>query len=207
MIVIAIDPGPKESALVVWNGSAVEANQFLPNDEIILYLGRWYKTPLVIEMIACYGMAVGVETFETCVWIGRFMQEYGPNKCHRLTRGEIKMHLCHSMRAKDANSRQALIDRFGPTGTKKNPGPLYGISSHLWAALAIAVTWMDQPQAKVEKFLYVDPLPGVENKALDAMLERRAQSESSEFESGGRRRDEPTAQADMDNSIIGTVTN
>jgi hypothetical protein len=35
--------------------------------------------------------------------------------------------------------RQALIDRLGPQGTKKNPGPTYGMRSHLWAALAVGV--------------------------------------------------------------------
>jgi len=57
------------------------------------------------------------------------------------------------MRAKDANIRQALIDRYGPgkdkaIGQKKTPGPLYGFKSHEWAALAVAVTWMDQQGAK-----------------------------------------------------------
>jgi hypothetical protein len=49
------------------------------------------------------------------------------------------MHLCNSMRAKDANVRQALIDRFGPVGTKKQPGKLYGVATHYWAALGVAV--------------------------------------------------------------------
>jgi hypothetical protein len=43
------------------------------------------------------------------------------------------------MRAKDANIRQALIDKIGPQGTKAQPGPTYGIKSHSWAALAVAV--------------------------------------------------------------------
>jgi len=43
------------------------------------------------------------------------------------------------MRAKDANIRQALLDLIGPQGTKKTPGPTYGIKSHTWAALAVAV--------------------------------------------------------------------
>ena len=36
-------------------------------------------------------------------------------------RKEEKMNICHTMRAKDSNIRQALIDRFGEVGTKKNP--------------------------------------------------------------------------------------
>jgi hypothetical protein len=54
-------------------------------------------------------------------------------------RKDIKLFLCGTMRAKDANIRQALIDKIGPQGTKKTPGPTYGIKSHTWAALAVAV--------------------------------------------------------------------
>ena len=57
---------------------------------------------------------------------------------------EVKMNLCHSAKANDADIRQALIDRFGPgkqkaIGLKGSPGPLYGVSKHCWAALALAV--------------------------------------------------------------------
>jgi hypothetical protein len=31
-------------------------------------------------------------------------------------------------------------------GTKKAPDPLIGLKSHEWAALALAVTWWDQPR-------------------------------------------------------------
>ena len=72
---------------------------------------------IVIEMIASYGMPVGESVFQTCVWIGKFAQAYEKY----IYRKEEKMNICHSMRAKDSNIRQALIDRFGPVGTKKNP--------------------------------------------------------------------------------------
>jgi hypothetical protein len=89
-------------------------------------------------MIASYGMPVGASTFETCLWIGRFI-ELARTESRLVYRKDIKMHLCGSMRAKDGNVRQALIDLIGEQGTKKDKGPTYGISSHSWAALAVAV--------------------------------------------------------------------
>jgi hypothetical protein len=89
-------------------------------------------------MIASYGMAVGSSIFETCVWIGRFI-EVARTPVRLCYRKDVKMHLCGSMRAKDGNIRQRLIDIFGPQGTKKQPGKTYGIKSHTWAALAVAV--------------------------------------------------------------------
>ena len=143
--VIAIDPGPTESALVMWNGSTINLLRYARNDEIRKLLGTWSPTesPCVIEQIASYGMAVGAEVFETCVWTGRFMEAYGADRVHRIPRLAVKQHLCHDSRAKDTNIRQALIDRFGEPGRKKAPGALFGVSGELWAALAVAVTWWD----------------------------------------------------------------
>jgi hypothetical protein len=64
-------------------------------------------------------MPVGAEVFETIYWSGRFAEAYGVEHDARITRIDVKMHLCHSPRAKDGNVRQALIDRFGKPGTKK----------------------------------------------------------------------------------------
>lgn len=131
--------------MVLWDGRLL-AKEIQNNSDMLLTAKEWCGPPwptMVIEQMACYGMAVGKEVFDTVFWSGRFAQAYGG--CHLLKpRGEVKMHLCHSMRAKDANIRQALIDRFGPVGTKNNPGVLYGIKSHLWSALALAVTVHDR---------------------------------------------------------------
>jgi hypothetical protein len=143
MKILAIDPGPKESAYVVWDGSIVAAdtveNMTLRNKfEELDFFG---VDRIAIEMVACYGMAVGAEVFETCKWIGRFEElvaSCGMGCVEMVYRKDVKMHLCQSMRAKDGNIRQALIDKHGVVGTKKNPGPLFGISGHLWAALAVA---------------------------------------------------------------------
>jgi hypothetical protein len=150
MVTIAgIDPGPVASALVVFDGERISDSTYQANDFILRELNRHAgKWPLAIEKIACFGMPVGAEVFETVYWSGRFAQAYGVEHVERITRIEVKMHLCHNTRAKDGNIRQALIDRFGKLGTKKNPGPLYGISGDLWSALAVAVTQYDRMSAK-----------------------------------------------------------
>lgn len=147
MIIFAIDPGTEKSGYCLYSteGGVIESS-VVDNKRIldIIKEGNGYS-PIVIEMVASYGCAVGKEVFETCVWIGRFMQWAVINKrdVYRVYRKDIKMHLCHTMKAKDANIRQALIDRFGSIGTKKNPGKLYGVKSHAWAALALAVYYAD----------------------------------------------------------------
>lgn len=141
---IAVDPGNERSALVWFDtdtgrpyGSAIVRN------EEVVELVRDER--IVCEMIASYGMPVGREVFETCVWIGRFVQV---SRCYAmLYRKDVKLHLCGSARAKDANVRQALLDLYGgkaAVGTKKKPGPLYGFRKDLWAALGVAVTYADQ---------------------------------------------------------------
>lgn len=155
MRILAIDPGPTESAFVLLADDGVKDADKFTNKEIRDMLLRWPApdTRLAIEMIACYGMAVGAEVFETCVNIGRFIEcafEWCPEPL-LIKRHEVKMHLCHNPRANDSNIRQALIDLYGPgkekaIGTTKARGPLYGIKGDEWAALAVAKV----AQAKLE---------------------------------------------------------
>lgn len=148
--IIAVDPGSTESAFVVFDGVEITSKGKWANSDLLATL-RCVDSAvpvLVLEKIASYGMAVGSEVFETVYWSGRFHEAFAKasirNDVHRLERLKVKLHLCHNSRAKDANIRQALIDRFGEVGTKKQPGPLYGVSKDIWAALAVAVTWWDQ---------------------------------------------------------------
>lgn len=155
-MLIAIDPGTTQSAYVEFNGEKVLRRGILPNEELETLLrsnAKWTsyteQNAVACEMIASYGMPVGKEVFETVFWIGRFSVVSG-HPFHRLYRLDIKTHLCKSARAKDGNVRQALIDRFGgkdaAIGKKAKPGPLFGVSSHLWSALAVAVTFFDKQQ-------------------------------------------------------------
>ena len=146
MIHLGIDPGPVESAFVWWDAEAEKVIRLesIPAFGIdSLTIGPLLKGVdfVSIEWIECFGMAVGQETFRTVAGIGWFASLlYDRTWSIRLVpRRSVKMHLCNSMRAKDANVRQALIDRFGKVGTKKQPGKLYGVATHYWAALGVAV--------------------------------------------------------------------
>lgn len=141
--VLGIDPGPVQSGIVRYVDGRVVLADIRPNAEI--YPALQEPTDVIaIEMIASYGMPVGADVFQTCVWIGKFVREaeyVAPaTRLVLLPRKDVKMHLCGTPRAKDGNIRQRLLDLLGPQGTKKQPGPTYGVKSHAWAALAVAVT-------------------------------------------------------------------
>jgi len=142
MATLSIDPGNEESAYVLWDVAKILNAEKLPNSDMLNVVAGFQYDSLTIEMIASYGMAVGKSVFETCLWVGRFDQCYFERfgvRARLVYRQDIKMHLCGSMRAKDGNIRQALIDRLGAPGTKKAQGPTYGMSGDMWAALAVAV--------------------------------------------------------------------
>lgn len=150
-MILAIDPGNEYSAAVVLNDAGAPVEFWKEANEEVLRrvtaIGRhFFPDHLAIEMIASYGMPVGAEVFETCVWIGRFIQAWdGPYT--KVYRRDVKMFLCGNISAKDGNIRQSLIDRFGgkerAIGRKKTPGPLHGFHDDLWAALAVGVTWRE----------------------------------------------------------------
>lgn len=142
--VIAIDPGPKTSAWVIMESGIIESSGECDNEAMLNILSEMNAGVghMAIEQVASMGMTVGAEVFETVWWTGRFC-ERARMPFTRIKRHEVKMHLCGNMRAKDANIRCALIDKIGPQGNKKSPGPTYGIKSHRWSALAVAVTYLE----------------------------------------------------------------
>lgn len=150
MKLLAIDPGNIQSAYLVYDTEKV-----LPvlwekqtNEEVLDFIrfvrDDWDVPLLAVEMVASYGMPVGREVFETCVWVGRFVERWGGD-FRMVYRADVKLHLTHSRRSKDPNVRQALLDKFGPgkelaVGKKATPGPLYGLTGDCWSALGVAVT-------------------------------------------------------------------
>lgn len=149
-VVIGIDPGPTQSAILFLHDDERIACDIMSNEEMLDVLGPGgvKREKYAIEVVESFGMPVGREVFQTCEFIGRLRQRLGREFDLRLGRKDVKRYLCGSLRAKDSNVRAALIDLYGGSrqaacGTKKNPGPLYRVTSHCWSALAVAVTARD----------------------------------------------------------------
>ena len=147
--IFAIDPGTTESGYAVVEMPECKLIEFgkVPNQQLLddaFFIARKCDQ-FAIEMVASYGMPVGREVFETCVWIGRFIQAT-QMYYNFVYRKDEKLCLCADPRAKDSNIRQALIDRYAKfdfkngKGTKKNPDTFYGVSKDVWQAIAVAVT-------------------------------------------------------------------
>lgn len=172
-VILAIDPGSERSGWVAYNPAtrtvrrcgidantdlleAIEAEALgvLPGDN---QLGVPRYERLVIEWMTSYGRTIGAETFEALWWAGRFAQA-SAGRAERLTRRAVVQHLCGGARragdpTADAMVWQVLVDRFGgiggkdvAVGRKAAPGPLYGVTSHARAALAVAVAFTDDPK-------------------------------------------------------------
>lgn len=139
MIYLGIDPGTKESGWALLEGKTVIGAGVSSNDQLLYSIKNMTADVLALEVFEARGMPIGEDSIETILFTGMLMRAWG-NKLRRVRRSEVKLHLCGTSRAKDANVRQALIDLIGAPGTKKNPGPTYGVTSHAWAALAAAYT-------------------------------------------------------------------
>ena len=154
--ILAIDPGTLKSGWVIYDTKThtVVDKGITDNYALKLFIKseldqNSFQT-VAIEMIASYGMAVGREVFETCLYIGQLMQMFEDAYIDfkLVFRRDVKQAICRNGKAKDPQIRQALIDQFPKTGggtkpqigNKKQPGRLYGVTSHIWAALGVAIT-------------------------------------------------------------------
>lgn len=140
---LAIDPGTTHSGWVTYAQGMPLRGGVMENHELLLVLCG-HNGPVAIEEIRSYGMAIGQETIDTIRWIGRFQQVAGGERVRLIPRKDVCKHVCNDGRAKDPQIRQALIDKWGgkaaAVGTVKAQGPLYWVKSHMWPALAVAVT-------------------------------------------------------------------
>lgn len=150
---LAIDPGTTHSAWVRFVRGVPTAFAWESNQQTLRRVLHHISpvASVVCEQVESYGMPVGREVFETVRWCGRYEQAFtgtgdDHERWHYLPRRAVKLEICNSARANDASIRQALIDMYGgkdkAIGRKAAPGPLYGVSGDVWAALAVGITFL-----------------------------------------------------------------
>ena len=149
--ILAVDPGPVHSGYAVWDGSVVASGSEVTNARllaetlpIILAQPRDARgIVLAIERGACYGAPVGDTVLETVDLSGRLDEWWQTTgqEAVRVRYSDVALHHCLSRRAKESQVRQALLDRFGAPGVKRDPGVLYGVmgTPHARSALAVCV--------------------------------------------------------------------
>ena len=157
--ILAIDPGPVASAYVAMDTKTlcVLTKDIMANERLVCELrdptgGAWLVMGqydhLVCERIIPYGTAVAQVTFDACHWTGRLVEAAWPTPHTLIDRKAIMLHLLGRRNGTESQVNAALCDRYGvdmrgAKGTKKHPGPLHGFRTHLWAALAVAVTFAE----------------------------------------------------------------
>jgi hypothetical protein len=149
MIILAIDPGTTQSGWVLFDGERAIRSGVEPNPDVLEIVRCHSAEVLAVERFEARGMPMGEDSIETVIWTGRFVQAWrDPDAVRLVKRREVKSHLCGTSKAKDPHVRQALLDTVGPVGKKAAPGPCYGVTSHAWAALAVAVTARAQMEGR-----------------------------------------------------------
>ena len=153
MIVLGIDPGPTHCGAVLYDTEArrvIGSWKDLTVDAAIgavESLKDTHRVELVaIERVQSYGIA-GASLLRTAE-VGGMLYQCASREgldVVWLYRREVLRGLDVTGKGnRDSLVRQRLIEMFGgdrasAVGTKAKPGPLYGVASHAWAALAVAV--------------------------------------------------------------------
>lgn len=155
MLILAIDPGPEKSSWVCWSTSTetvAAGEDQVDNARLRDFLGgniRDSAKQLVIERPVMMGKNATSALLETARWAGVFEGAW-PGEVETITYHRTRTHLTRCGSANEAAVRECLISRFAPAGygpqgkgTKANPGPFYGVTGHMWSAVAVAVAWWD----------------------------------------------------------------
>lgn len=150
--VLGIDPGPTQSGVCIFDGKRTLFAAVMDNAELLelIKFNEWDPEVMAVERIVSYGKAIDQGTIDTAVMIGRCLQAWEYDDSTMLIpRPAILRHVLTEKVQKgkaDAQVRAALIARLGEPGSSKKRGPTYGVTSHAWSALAVAVTAYDRLQ-------------------------------------------------------------
>lgn len=168
MTVLAIDPGDiwdgwavlADGDTVIDAGTTNDRDMLLSWARLVSERPYWVpsgksfvgRESVVLDAVAIenieprFGQTQGWEVFDTARYIGRMQEAFRPLPVDLLTRSEVLDALGINVRRRrgqpkvnaDAAVRALLIDRWGH-GSEKKGGPLAGVTSHAWQALAVAL--------------------------------------------------------------------
>lgn len=163
--IVAVDPGPITSGMVVYDREESRVVRCNPKAELYdLRAEVWWaaRNSAALCFERTQAGPPSTQVVLTTEVVGRLMEM--ADAVDLPWTAYYRRHVLFALgvggaKSKDAVVRQVLLGLHGGTqgvaiGTKKNPGPLYGVSSHGWAALAVAVTHNVKMRASIE----VDPL-------------------------------------------------
>lgn len=162
MIVLGIDPGPTHCGAVVYDSAerrVLCAASALTVGEAIAWVRTGSPAPrtlaqqveedrIIIEQVMSHGQA-GNDLLRTAEVCGR-LYEAADNEGLSpvlMPRREVCAALGIAGKGKDAQVREVMIEIHGGSklaavGTKRAPGPLYGVSGHAWQALGLVRGWL-----------------------------------------------------------------
>jgi len=137
--ILAIDPGTSLSAYVMLSAKGrIVYKSKCSNEKVLGVLNdaRELTTDIIaIELMQSYGNPVGKTVFETCYWIGRFIQAVDGQYIPVYRKDVAKYFLPEKkkdrpFKSTDANIRAKLIGMY----PEKD---LVGFKADMWSALAI----------------------------------------------------------------------
>ena len=171
MLILAIDPGTRTSGVclyesdsrrVVWSCKALDNEHALALCRsnapgfaaVVMNLtptsdGWRGLFTIAVERVQAQGIA-GNDVMLTCEWSARFVE--AAESTGHATRWHYRREVCRHLDVvganKDAQVRARAIELHGgdrkvAQGTKKEPGPLHGVSGHSWQALGLALLVAD----------------------------------------------------------------
>lgn len=147
-LILGVDPGPTEHGYVLLDTEAMRVTHCGS-------FARWsgardlFSDYVAIEQIQPMGQVLSHPLLATIRAQVR-LEDTWPSAI-LVPRASVKFALCGTLAAKESQVNSALRSIFcehhGCTekqlkGTKKEPGPLHGVTGHCMAALAVAVTVM-----------------------------------------------------------------
>jgi hypothetical protein len=150
-MILSLDPGSTQSAYCVLDDNlktirSGKCDNRIAQEMMIKYTRMFDIRHCAIEGVQGYGMAVGKTVFETCEWIGIYLETARllkiPN-IKKIYRKEEKKNLCKSIKVKDSDIRQALIVRFIGEKVIENGDWFNGFKYDVWQAYAVGVTYYD----------------------------------------------------------------